>query len=1566
LLGHFSALLDCARTSQDAANFKHRLHTPGFVNAKVVRYLGEIQQILNEHEQREVPIAELWPFLKLLNVLSLDLNTATRQTEAQYKNLLAFTSIGSDAVGAAEATWDELVREAGEGMSHGKSYRREDLPQHLRDRHSPVGDSGEAALRALKDHSAVILCGIRTTIGPDVHLCRDQLVQALREKLEENQVVIVTGAAGSGKSGIAKGGLEELVGDFTFAFRAEEFAAAHLDETLQKNQIPANSMSLQALMAGQGRKLLLIESVERLLEASTRDAFTDLLRLAKSDKGWRFVLTCRDYSAELVRSSLLQFAGVEHSVLHVPLLDDEELNSVQASIPDLLRPFSDPRLKNLLRNPYILDKASQMKWSIDRPLPEDEMAFRAKFWAEIIRADDRPADDKPRRRQNTFVEIALRRARALSQYVLRTDLDANAIQALRSDSLLMFSKISDNLVAPAHDVLEDWAILSWIEEQYAICEHSLPKLAAVIGTYPAIRRTYRKWITELVERDTKAADDLFGAVTADSSLLSQFRDDTLVSLLQSSVSGQLLERHSNHLFANKRQLLHRIIHLIRVACVTTPEWFGGGGALASIMHIPEGAVWQSVLKLAAAKLKEFQATDLLLLLGLAEDAARGVTWQTPYPQGAEYITAIAFWLLPQFDDYRSEGQQKRVLQIIAKLPKCNPREFTKLLQGDEGSDGRDRPSEEFRKLVLWNMEGMQACRDVPDAIINAVRAELILTQEMLRDEYSYWGATYTEPTFGIQEHSHFDNFPASAFRGPFLHLLRFHSKKALDFLIDLFNHSANWYAAGRVPMQFVEKPVQISLTCTDGTKKNQWCNSRLWNLYRGTSVGPYVLQSALMALEEWLLAIAESQPETLDKLLCNILVRSDNAAVAAVVASVATAFPRLTTEALFALLSSPACVLLDRARMASESQAVGMTGMPLRDAIERGHVDERKKANARPHRRHDIEAAISNVQLGERAKQVHDVIDEYRKKMPPIDQQTEDDRIWRLALHRMDLRQYTVSSPTEEQDNSPPQADGSDEPQRKIIRLDLKEAEPDVQRMVDATTRDFAAMNNRLALLMWGISVFERKIDNIHDPAQWKPRLQEAMGQQESIDSEDEYGPGRGGPEYTAAVCIRDHFPELTTNELAWCIETVCNSVESEADNWNETARMQLYSMSGDRPSASVLSCIIGKALPRELKKRLRSAFACAVLHPVDEVRRYAAYGVGENLWSIDPELAIRCVNVLAAEAKAVQKRLEEDRSKPFDKRMGRGRIEFEVGKSMRKRFYGAVAGRAYEQLDVTDWTGSEANCLILSILSRTPECDIAIDAFRRLAVTLVAWWDSDDEGDERRNRDRSIDIEVALTSQFEEFVAKAHVDKSKLIISPILDAIERHPRNTGQILQGIIGFEDRSPHTEQFWHLWELFANRMQAASWLADIADEHPKGGPVLSAVFLAQYWKDGVRHWRSLEGYAICIDRLFETLQPSARILDAYVRFLYYIGEQSLPAAFQLIAKRLQAGNPQGMLCEGNTVFMLETLLRRYVYGRPTELKSNSTLRESVLYLLDTLVENGSSSAYRMRDDFVTPIH
>ncbi len=1565
LLEHFAGLLDCARAAKDAADFEHRLTTPGFVHAKVVSYCKEIRTILDEAEGRAVSLSEVWPFLRVLHLISLDLATSTAQTEASVKTLLAFTTQEPDPRSAADATWDALLREVGEGMSQAKSYERDTLPEALRRRHAAVSGDDQHSLSALSEHSKLILDGIRSTLGQGVHLERATLAQAVMNQLESSQVIIVTGAAGSGKSAVAKSALGVLDDDhFVFCFRAEEFARPHLDETLVQGQIPSSAARLAAILAGQSRKVLLVESVERLLEASTRDAFSDLLTLVTRDKSWRLLLTCRDYSADLVRTSFLESAGVAHSVLTVPALDDTELSDVEAKCPAMARPLSSGPLRALLRNPYALDMAVRMPWPQDRPLPGSEQEFRSRFWQEVVRAEQRAAGGMPRRREQAFVEIALRRARALMLYAPCADLDPAVIDALRADSLVASPPQSRVLAAPAHDVLEDWAILQWIEEQYALHQASVADLSTALGTYPAVRRTFRKWVGELIERDAAAADALFQAVVGGGSLPAQFRDDTLVALLRSKNSTEFLTRHCETLFRDSKRLLRRIIHLLRVGCVRTPDWLGPTAEAASVFSVPDGPAWACVLRLVHQQLDSFDRSERLLLLGFIEDWARGVSWQSPYPEGIDSAAAIAHALLPHFDSYKADDLRKRTLQVVAKVPNGDRDRFAALLRGTQVEGGRDRAACDLQDMIFSEMDGMAAARDLPDVVMEVARRYFLYEESHLRERWSYGSSLGTEAVFGIKEARHHDFFPASAYRGIFMHLLRYHPRAGLDFLIELFNHSADWYAQRKVASQYVEAPFEITLTFADGTAQKQWCNARLWNLYRGTSAGPYALQSALMALESWLLAVAEVNADQLDATLVSIVRQSRSAALTAVVASVATAYPLASGEALLVLLSSPECVLLDRMRLAHESQAPSHLSklMPQLNATRKFYDEERKQADARPHRRQDLEAAIIKLQFGPLAARVQASLDHRRTLLPPVERQDEQDRVWRLALHRMDLRRYT---PREERAEDQPKADATQSGGGHRILFEPAAPEPDLQTMISQSTAQHEGMNARLGLLMWGVRVFNRETDASYDPAKWRERLQEAQAATTVPETGADRELGEGGPAFVAAVCIRDHWDELSADEQAWCAEVTCAWVERHCDNWNQHARVQRGGMDGDRPAAWVVSGLLTKSLPEASRERTLRSLVLALTHATDEVRHYAAAGVGTHLWGSDRELAIRCVNLLAHEASLIQQAFDAESGRPYPERRELDNIEAEVAGLVRDRFFESrgIPDDAVGTFDPAAWVASEAFLRILTILAHAPAEAVAIEAFGKLANTLVAWWDADDERKGRRERPHQI--EPALSDVFERFLLRVPTATCATLVRPIVDAVGRHPREVSWVLRGLAGIEDTQPNTDRFWALWELFADAVRRAGWLPRIDGEHAVGGEMMSAVFLGLPWKDGVRHWRSLEGHAGRVHGLFEALPASSAVLDDYVRFLYHIGEQSLPEAFIRIAGQLSGNDPERLLRRRNTVFMLESLLRRYVYGRPLELKRQADLRNAVLRLLDTLVESGSSAAFRMRDDFVTPL-
>lgn len=1574
LIRFFSALLDCARSSKDGVDFEHRLTTPGFVHSKVVDYCDEVRKILDESEGRPVTFEEIRDFLRFIYLLSWDLNTGTSQTEAWVKTLLAHTSNQDDPVASATDTWNALLRLVGSGTPQAAIYFRDNLPTELRTKHTPVTAADDAAIQALSDQTTLLVTGIRTVIGESAHVHRAEVVARVLDDIELSQVVLITGEAGGGKSGVAKAAVEVLMeSSCVFAFRAEQFAATHLNATFVGVHPGLITSKLRSLLATHDRKTILIESVERLLEASSRGAFIDLMRMIAHDPTWRLILTCRDYSSDLVRTSFLEYAGLRHSVVTVPPLSDNELAQLRQHCPHLSRPLDNPPLRLLLKNPYFLDMAARLSWSDESPLPANERSLRKKFWREVIRDDGRPGDGMPRRREQAFVEVSLRRARALTAFARCDDLDGAVIDRLRNDALLRLSPNSDNLAAAAHDVLEDWALLEWIDRQFELASQELPALCPVMGTYPALRRTYKKWLSEQVILDPPSAGRILDEAISRTGLPQYFVDDTIVSLLRSSRGSELLEHRWPQLVADGNKLLLRAMHLLRVGCVRTPSWAGASPNIASIMCVPDGGAWSALLKVIRHHLNHFSEPEYGQLISFIEDWSQGVSWQAPYPDGANDAASIVLELLFKVDDYRSEDQRERLLKILVKLPLSVRERFVSLMHSERNDDDWGHLGEELSDLILTEMDGMPSCRDLPDEVVALARKKFILTDVDSDDGYYFGSSMEMESLFGLRLYSH-DFFPASAYRGPFLFLLRSHPQKGIAFIIELMNHATEAFAHPRYPMEYVDGPVEMELHFSDGTTRTQWVNDRLWNLYRGTSVGPYLLQSALMALEYWLHELLESVPSVVDTLLVRLLRDSNSAAVSSVVASVVTASPKLCPEAGLVLLRSPECIILDRMRMVHESQAPGrmMEFFPQLDTTKKVYDNERKQSDALAHRSKDLEVAVLNLQLGVAVDRIHAVLDEHRASLPAPDEQNDDVRSWRLALDRMDLRRYRPSDRAAEPVSKRSTDEGANEQHHVALFIEMQPPDPDVQEMVDRTNDEYSAFNRDMGLLMWGQGIFERNEKSSAKPEEWREKL--AMAQQLSGNFDDAFGgidKTSSAQAFVAAICIRDQWSELTSSEQDWCVETICAAIAAKSDESDQMASCQRYSLSGDRPAAFIVSALCGKQLSESQRQQVIRALARALTHGIDEVAEYAASGASLHLWIADSHLAIRCINSLAQQAVLLQRDFDAEKRKTYQERRSIEVLKRESVTSIRRMIEGVetVDEQSHAQFNTRGWIGAHALVRVLLIAKCAPTESVSVQLFRRASEALQYWWGADRRRrgrDSDHSNDRPHRIEPTITTLLERFVLQVSAEDAQFVLEPILAEVERNPREVSRFVRGLTSAEDSLFRPGNFWAIWEQFASRIQNSRLIEKIDDSrYYSGDELMSSIFLGSWWKDEVRHWRSLDGYVERIHKLFLALPPSAVILDDYVRFLYHIGEQSLPSAFMHVASRLQAGSPMQMLSKDNTVFMLESILRRFVYGRPQETKREKTVREAVLFVLDRLVEAGSSAAYRMRDDFVTPI-
>lgn len=233
-----------------------------------------------------------------------------------------------------------------------------------------------------------------------------------------------------------------------------------------------------------------------------------------------------------------------------------------------------------------------------------------------------------------------------------------------------------------------------------------------------------------------------------------------------------------------------------------------------------------------------------------------------------------------------------------------------------------------------------------------------------------------------------------------------------------------------------------------------------------------------------------------------------------------------------------------------------------------------------------------------------------------------------------------------------------------------------------------------------------------------------------------------------------------------------------------------------------------------------------------------------------------------------------------------------------------------------------------------------------------------------RSHDQRDYHAEHDLSREIARFALKLPEAEALPLVGPLIDLVLDEPREVADFVHELILGADGGAD-DSFWPLWQSFADRAVGASWIDRLDREHPYEAPLISRLFLVTYWKEGITHWDRLNGEAHRVHSLSQRLPPSAVCVEAYARFLYTIGQQSLPDAFKVIDSVLRRGDAVRVVSDSETSFYLESLLGRFVYGQPHRLKTDSGLRAAVLHVLDVLVSAGSSAAYRMRDDFVTPI-
>ena len=189
--------------------------------------------------------------------------------------------------------------------------------------------------------------------------------------------------------------------------------------------------------------------------------------------------------------------------------------------------------------------------------------FRDAVWRDAIAKEQERANGMPTKRRQTFIDIAVRRAKQMVYGVPDTLFDENAVLKLEEDNLVRRDK--NGLVSPAHDLLEDWALDRYIEKIYQQYSSNIQDFLNAIGNEPAINRAFRLWLHQKL-RYGDNVDDFVLAVLNDQDIQRYWQDETIAAILQGDNPSEFLNLLKNKLFLEDGELLKRFCFILRLVC----------------------------------------------------------------------------------------------------------------------------------------------------------------------------------------------------------------------------------------------------------------------------------------------------------------------------------------------------------------------------------------------------------------------------------------------------------------------------------------------------------------------------------------------------------------------------------------------------------------------------------------------------------------------------------------------------------------------------------------------------------------------------------------------------------------------------------------------------------------------------------------------------------------------------------------------------------------------------------------------------------------------------------------
>lgn len=1444
-------------------------------------------------------------------------------------------------------------------------------------------------VQEISHHTAAVLEPIRSVIvveGKSIKMDRRALVARLKDTLSKSSLVIISGEAGVGKTAVIKDLYDEVKEKIPFfVFKATEFNVPHVNQLFKDY----GAFTFSDFVREHGEfteKYVVIDSAEKLTDLVQPEVFQEFLSMLLSG-GWKILFTTRLSYLDDLKYAFIELYNAPFEPLNIPGLTQDEL--VELSVENEFSLPENERLRKFLQNPFYLNEYLRIDAKGNKNTSYAE--FRESIWNRQIAHSSYQKDNIHRKREECFLEIACKRA-ASGHFFVTVEGQSEALRQLETDEIIKFDSRAGGYFI-THDIYEEWALERTIERSFCgMTDYG--HFYQEIGDALAIRRSFRGWLSEKLGANDGDAARLIEATVSNDAISGHWRDEAVVAALLSNYSGTFIQYFEKKLlelpprvveqgqsssdvstfsdrFAYENSLLRRILFLIRIACKDVDQALlsaleklqDAQIGFTSIMTKPKGFGWASVIDFLNRNKAKVGLHYMHATLPMLDDWNR----YTKKGKTTKAATEIALYYL---DDLTKDGEfpyssRSEVGEQLIRVILAGSGEVKEQL-GEifRGVIARKEVSHRSRyhELVKAALSSIDKSAIVAESLPKEIIGLASVTWPYTPPARDGWGTDYRndiEQYFDLAPEHH-DYYPASALQTPMLRLLQVAPKEAVDFILALTNRAIEYFAKTDLGQSEVEE-VDVVLNPCEPPLKQYICN-RIWNVYRGTQVAPDLLESLHMALEHWLLWVAKNaSPDVLSAWCLYLIKNSRSASVTAIVVSVVLARPSKLFEVAKVLFSTKAFFFYDLARLQLDMSAKNLYSI--------GHdptglfMNERLKTCDDTHRRSSLENLALNYQLfrtgdeseelvKQRQEAVWAILDEHYKRLPDQAAETDSDKSWRLSLARMDRRKMNIS--TESKDDG-------------ILLTFNPEIDPDLRKHSEDSQARITEEMQYIPLNLWASYRWQGNEDKYSQYAQYESDCRRVVADTKVVcegleidETEDKsfrlfY---RSIPPVVCAVLMRDFADKLDPPEQEFGRDVLLGYASLPFKGPYE------YQI-GDGLDAAINALPLLLEPYPECRDEVMGILLLTLLDlsPTGMNQRFSDHAVSailNALWKTNPQdantLFLGYLRLEPLYGKLCETILRENRQK--------GAYDFHHFIAIQR--FVTEYEQEIEKVLRNDLTPDKLPPLVdvnigvlVTAFSLLPlgTNDLHHKAF---AIELTTMMAKRVKRKSRHGDAEQVDYNTRhiFLQKFAHFVLSADRADIQAYVQPLVDNFKTIDY-TEDIFQEFVSAEDKLNKYDVFWEVWELFYPCIHA---LCQRRASFHSSSTVHNYLLAWTWWRKGAKEWHSLKdrekGF---FQRVARDVGEHPAVLYSLAKLLNEIGSGFASDGMFWVSEVLERGvNLANEELETNTIYYLENLVRGFVLRNRHKARTTPQIKAAILAILNFLIEQGSVTAYLVRED------